>query len=86
MILDKDLFIELNEVYDELGHLVFENEKHVIVYVKDLGGDIDTSEYNVKAKIGNIHCEFMKMEDGYIYLSTISVEQNDKKLIISNVE
>lgn len=86
LILDKDLFEELNEVYDELSCLVFEKEKDVIRNVKELGGEVDTSDYQITAKIGNIHCEFIRMEDGYIHLNIISVEQNDKKLIIMNME
>ena len=86
LILGKDLFEELSEVYSELGHLVFENEKQVIVYIKNLGGEVNTSDHQLIAKLGDVHCEFDRLEDGYIHLILLSVEQNDKKLIIMNME
>ena len=86
LILGKDLFEELSEVYSELGHLVFENEKQVIVYIKNLGGEVNISDHQLTAKLSDVHCEFDRQEDGYIHLILLSVEQNDKKLIIMNVE
>lgn len=86
LILGKDLFEELSEVYSELGHLVFENEKQVIVYIKNLGGEVNTSDNQLTAELSDVHCEFNRLEDGYIHLILLSVKQNNKKLIIMNME
>lgn len=84
MILNKNLFVDVAELYDDIGHSVFENEASLAKYIDRYDGLVLSSiDGYISCSFGdNIKGRFTKNDDGYFELVTLEVVVDKEVLTI----
>lgn len=84
MILDKEVFLDVAELYDDIGHSVFENEAGLTKAIERYDGVVLSSiDGYISCSFGdNIKGRFTKNSDGYFELITLEVVVDKEVLMI----